>query len=329
MGGKVWKIRKMIFLFGFILFLIPTLSLAQQYPTRPISYLVNRAPGGTQDLASRALTKAAEKFLGQPFIISNNGGGGGSVGMGILTKERPDGYRLAGHSTTALISIPQMRKVPYKLEDFVPIVRFGVPQNGICVKSDSPWKTLKEFMEYAKKNPEKATYSTGGAGTSYHLAMEYIAQHDGIKWTHIPFPGSMPALTALLGGHVPIQSGSTEFIPYVKAGSLRLLAVQGEERMKKFPDVPTMKELGYDYVSDVIFMVSAPKGIPPLILKKLEEAFRRATQNPEFIQIMDKIDIDISYRDSAQTKKFLEEAYPRLGHMIKALNLPTEMDTNK
>lgn len=318
--------KKTIFLFGVLLFLIPSLSLAQQYPTKPISYLVNRAPGGTQDLASRALVKAAEKFLGQPFIISNNGGGGGSVAMGILAKERPDGYHLAGHSTTALISIPQMRKTPYKLEDFVPICRFGVPQNGICVKSDSTWKTLKEFVDYAKSNPGKVNYSTGGAGTSYHLAMEYIAKQEGIKWTHVPFPGSMPALTALLGGHVPIQSGSTEFIPYVQAGTLRLLAVQGEERMKKFPNVPTMRELGYDYVSDVIFMISAPKGIPPLILKKLEEAFRKATEDPEFIQVMDKIDIDVSYRNSAETKKFLEEAYPRLGHMIKELKLPTEMD---
>jgi tripartite-type tricarboxylate transporter receptor subunit TctC len=320
MKRKGWKI---ISLSG-ILFLIPILSSAQSYPTKPINVLVGFAPGGTMDISTRVLASKAEKFLGQPFIISNNGGGGGSVALGIVAKERPDGYYLAGCTSTGLIRIPQFRPVPYKLEDFVPIMHFGAPQTGLVVKADSPWKTLKELVEYAKKNPGKVSYSSTGVGSPMHLAMEYVAKQEGIQWTHVPYPGSTPALTALMGGHVTAQSGSTEWIPQVKAGEVRLLATHGEKRMKIFPDVPTFLELGYDFINETVFMVAAPKGTPSPIVKKLEEALHKAIDDPEFIQMMERMEIEITYRNSEDTKKYLEEAYSRLGKMIIELKIPKE-----
>jgi tripartite-type tricarboxylate transporter receptor subunit TctC len=320
MKRKGWEI---IFLSG-IIFLIPILSSAQPYPTKPINILVGFAPGGTMDISTRVLSSKAEKFLGQPFLISNNGGGGGSVALGIVAKERSDGYYLAGCTSTGLIRIPQFRPVPYKLEDFVPIMHFGAPQTGVVVKADSPFRTFKDLVEYAKKNPGKVTYSSTGVGSPMHLAMEYVAKQEGIQWTHVPYPGSTPALTALMGGHVTAQSGSTEWIPQIRAGEVRLLATHGEKRMKIFPDVPTFRELGYDFINETVFMVAAPKGTPSPIVKRLEEAFHKAMDDPEFIQVMEKMEIEITYRNSEDTKKYLEEAYARLGKMIIELKIPKE-----
>ena len=320
MKRKGWRI---IFLSG-IIFLIPMLCSAQSYPTKSINILVGFAPGGTMDVSTRVLASKAEKFLGQPFLISNNGGGGGSVALGIVAKERPDGYYLAGCTSTGLIRIPQFRPVPYKLEDFVSIMHFGAPQTGVVVKADSPFKTFKDLVEYAKKNPGKVTYSSTGVGSPMHLAMEYVAKQEGIQWTHVPYPGSTPALTALMGGHVTAQSGSTEWIPQIRAGEVRLLATHGEKRMKIFPDVPTFRELGYDFINETVFMVAAPKGTPSPIVKKLEEAFHKAMDDPEFIQVMERMEIEITYRNSEDTKKYLEEAYARLGKMIIELKIPKE-----
>ena len=315
-----WEV---VFLSAILLF-IPILSFGQPYPTKAVNILVGFAPGGTMDISTRILASKAEKFVGQPFLISNNGGGGGSVELGIVAKERPDGYYLAGCTSTGLIRIPQFRTVPYQLEDFVPIMDFGAPQTGLVVKADSPFKTFKDLIEYARKNPGKVTYSSTGVGSPMHLAMEYVGKQEGIQWTHVPYPGSTPALTALLGGHVTAQSGSTEWIPQIKAGAVRLLGTHGEKRMKLFSDVPTFRELGYDFINETVFMVAAPKGTPSPIVKRLEEAFHKAMDDPEFIQTMDKMEIEVTYRNSEDTKRYLEEAYARLGKMILELKLPKE-----
>jgi tripartite-type tricarboxylate transporter receptor subunit TctC len=304
-------------------------SAEQAYPNKPINVLVGFSAGGTMDVSERVLASKAEKYLGQPFVISNNGGGGGTVAIGIVARQKPDGYNLVGCTSTGLVRVPQFRSVPYKLNDIVPIMHFGAPQTGIVVKADSPWKTLKEFIDYAKKNPGKVTYSTTGVGSPMHLSMEYIAKQEGIKWTHVPYPGSTPALTALLGGHVTAQVGATEWVPFVKDGKVRLLATHGEKRMKTFPQVPTLRELGYEFVNETVFMFGAPKGTPPEIIKKLDDAFRKAMDDPEFVDTMAKMEIEIGYRNSADTKTYLEDAYKRIGKMIVDLKIPKESDQKK
>jgi putative tricarboxylic transport membrane protein len=318
------KMGKTMLLCGLLFLWMPALLSAQEYPTKPINILVTFAPGGSADPSMRLLAGKAEKFLGQPLLITNNGGGGGSVAMAITANEKPDGYHLAGCSSTALIRIPQFRTVPYTYHDFVPIMHFGAPPSGLVVKADSPWKTMKEFVDYAKKNPGKVTYSSMGIGSPMHLAMEYVAKQEGIQWTHVPFPGSGPAFLALLGGHVTAQSGSSESYSHVKAGTVRLLAIHHEKRFKSFPDVPTFRELGYDFINESVFMFAAPKGTPQSVVNKLDEAFRKGMEDPEFIETMEKMEIVVSYRNSEALTKYLEEAYVRLGKMIQELKLPKE-----
>lgn len=322
---KAYKMKKIVFWVG-LLFLIPTLPFAQEYPTKPINMLVALAPGGIVDSSIRVLASKAEKFLGQPFIISNNGGGGGSVAFGILAREKPDGYHLVGSPNSPLVRIPHLRSVPYRIEDFIPIMHFGTSEAGLVVRADSPWKTLKEFVEYARKNPWKVTLAIPGTGTPQHIAMEYIGKKEGIQWTMVPYSGGAPGITALLGGHVTAYSGSTVWVPHVKAGSLRLLSTNGERRMKAFPEVPTLRQLGYDYSDEAIYMVTAPKGTPLSIVKKLDDAFRKAMDDPEFVRSMEKMEIEIYYRNHEDIKKHLEEAYHRFGKMIIDLKIPKESE---
>ena len=300
------------------------------YPAKPIDLLIGYAPGGIVDVSERFLAGKAEKFLGQPFVITNNGGGGSSVAVAITVTKPPDGYNISGCASTGLVRIPQFRTVPYKWDDLVPIMHFATPiLTSLVVRSESPYKTVKDLVDFAKKNPGKVTYSTTGVGSPMHMAMEYIAKQDGIKWTHVPYPGTMPAFMALLGGHVTAQAGASECVPYIKEGKIRLLATISERRIKSFPDVPTLRELGYDFFNETVFMFAAPKATPQHIVDKLDNAFRQAMADPDFAGTMAKLEMEPSYRNSADTKKYLEDAYVRIGRMIQELRIPKEPEQKK
>ncbi len=300
------------------------------FPTKPINLIVGYAAGGTNDIVQRFLATKAEKFLGQPIIVTNNGGGGSSVAFGIIAKAKPDGYNIVGAASSGLVRIPQFRKVPYTLDEFVPIMAFGTPAlTPIVVNSTSPWKTVKDLVDYARKNPGKLVYATTGVGSPQHLCMEFIAKQAGVTWTHLPFPGSMPATMALLGGHVSVCVAAGEVIPFVKEGKLRILANLSQKRLKSWPDVPTLREQGYDYFNDSIFMFAAPKGTPRPVVEKLQEAFHKAMEEPGFSDIMARIEFEPDYMNSADTSKALQEAYVRIGKIIRDLKIPREDEQKK
>jgi tripartite-type tricarboxylate transporter receptor subunit TctC len=302
----------------------------EAYPTKPINLLIGYAPGGVVDISERFMAEKAEKILGQPFVITNNGGGGSSVAYGIVAKKAPDGYNIVGGASTGLVRIPQFRTTPYSMDDFIPIMHFATPAlTPIVVKSESPWKSFKELVEFAKKNPGKITYSTTGVGSPMHLAMEYVGKQEGIQWTHVPYPGAMPAFTALLGGHVMVNVGAGESIPYIKDGSVRILGNLSEKRVKNWPNVPTLIEQGYDFFNESVFMFAAPKGTPQPVIQKLQDAFRKAMDDPEFPGMLTKVEFDASYRGTADTRKYLEDAYARIGKMIHDLKIPKEEEQKK
>lgn len=319
-----WNTRKIGLLF-LCLLLMPAVLFAQAFPTKPINILVTFRAGGATDSFARLLAKPAEKLLGQSIVVSNNDGGGGSVGAGIGAKQKPDGYHLVATATTVITLNPQLMKLSYTYKDFTPIMQFAEPIGGIFVRADSPWKTLKEFVEYAKKNPGQVTYSTQGTGTSPHIAMENIALKEGIQWTHVPNPD---ANSMLLGGHVTAIAFSIAGFPFVKEGKFRLLAIRGQKRAKGFPEVPTVHELGYEVGELSTYFIVGPKGVPQPIVKKLDQAFHKAAETPEFLQFCDKMDVLPIQRNSEELGKYLEESNARLGKLIIDLKIPREGQKN-
>lgn len=321
-----WMVNGGILLGGLLaLLLVPHLTYGQEFPTKPINIIVNFPPGGSVDSTTRALISKAEKYLGQPFVVLNKAGGGGTVGLGIAAKEKPDGYHLVSCSSAGITWHPQLRDLPYHYQDLVPIVTFGVSHNGIVVRSDAPWKTLNDLLEYSRKNPEKVSFSSPGTQSHVTVTTKYFAKHQGIQWTYVSFPGAVPALTALIGGHVDFFSGATDWAPHVRAGTLRILATFTDKRMKRFPDAPTFQEMGYNlqHVSSP-YLVAAPKGTPLPIVKKLESAFQKAMEDEEFVRVLENLEMEPTFLNSEETTKFIEECYEQYGKEIIELNIPRQ-----
>ncbi len=324
MKTRTSRLSAMVLLWGVLLMCVPGLIWAQQYPTKPVNVIVTFAPGGTLDVSARILAAKAEKFLGQPLIISNVGGGAGSVALGQVAKKAPDGYTITACTSTGIIRIPQLRAVPYEPSDFIPIMHYAAVESGVVVKADSQFKTFKDLVEYARKNPGKVTYATSGTGSPMHMAMEFVAEKEKIQWIHVPYAGGAPGLAAVLGGHVTAMSDSTEWLPHVQEGSLRLLVSHGEKRMKSFPNVPTLRDLGYDFINETVFMFAAPKGTPMAMIDKLDDSLHKGMDDPEFVKTIASIEFAVSYRNSKDTQAYLDDAYNRFAEMIKKLGIKKE-----
>jgi tripartite-type tricarboxylate transporter receptor subunit TctC len=299
------------------------------YPERPITLLVGFAPGGSMDLSARSLAKAVEKVLGQPVVIENRPGGTGTVALASLLAQNNDGYTLCATPSSVLIRVPQMQKVPFKpLKSFRPIIGFAEPPLGIVVRNDAPWKTLKGLVADSLSRPGKIKYATTGMGSTTNAAVEEITVKGKARMIHVPFKGGTEALTALLGGHVEFGSLTSEFIPSVKAGQTRLLATMGDKRSSKFSDVPTLKELGYDFVNDAVFGIVCPSGLSPDIVKQLEAAFAGAAKNKQHLTILDNLDLIPLYYDGKQFEDFLKLNWKKINTHLIATGLIKETATS-
>ncbi|MEK7436619.1 MAG: tripartite tricarboxylate transporter substrate binding protein [Pseudomonadota bacterium] len=295
---------------------------ADPYPVRPIQVIIPFPPGGVADLVARPLAAAMEKELKQPVVIVNKTGAGGAVGMQAQAVAKPDGYTLM----VALSSISVMPEVDalfgrppvYKLSDFTPIALLSSDPTVLVVSSNSPWKTLADFVADAKKRPGEIKYSSSGVYGTMHVAMEMFAHAAGIKLRHIPTGGGGPALNALLGGHVDALSGGPNVsIPQIRAGKVRVLASWGATRLAALPEVPTLMEQGYKDVEFYIWSgFFAPAATPEPIIKILREAAAKAVQAPEFKAAMQKMETPIAYKDSPEFRKFWDADAARL---IKAV----------
>ncbi|HYB19757.1 MAG TPA: tripartite tricarboxylate transporter substrate binding protein [Thermodesulfobacteriota bacterium] len=296
----------------------------EKYPAKPINFFIGYPAGGTTDVCARPLVMAASKLLGQPIVVLNKPGGGSAVAVASLRNEKPDGYTIGILPSGAVLS-QHMRKVPYdSAKDFTPIMQYAVYLYGLVVRADSSWKTFKEFIDYAKANPGKVRYSTAGPGTPQHLVMERLALKEKIKWTHIPFQGGGPAITALLGGHVEASSQTTEWKPHVESGRLRLLAVYGEKRMADFPNVPTLLDLGYDINAASLISIVGPKGLSPQIVATLHGAFKKAMEDPDFLNVSKQMDQPPLYRGPEDLARYLAKMNEEVGGLIKNLGLREE-----
>jgi tripartite-type tricarboxylate transporter receptor subunit TctC len=308
-----------------LIFSIPIFSFAQTYPTKPIHMIITFPPGGTVDPTTRALVEGVKKFLDQPIIIDNRAGGGGTVGLAEAAKEEPDGYHIVSFVVSGLTRVPHLRPLPYKLEDIVPIMQFAQVPSGVAVQANSPWKTFKELVDYARKNPRKLKFSTQGVGIPQDISMQLIARKEKVSWILVPYKGTAPAIAALLGGHVDFACVSTDFTPHVRAGKLRGLAILDQRRLDDFPDIPTFGELGYDfldeYITDVGFFIGAPKGTPLSVIEKLDDVFHKGMEDPMFLQAMKNLQLRPFYRGHKELPAYLKKMSDEFAQLVKELDL--------
>ena len=296
----------------------------EKFPVKPITFLIGFPPGGIADIGVRPLLTAASRTLGQPIVVMHKPGAASAIAMSILKNEKPDGYSLGILSTGAVLS-QHLRKVAYdSAKDFTPIIQYAVYEYGLVVPPDSPWKTFREFIEYAKKNPGKIRYSTGGLGMSAHLVMERLAMKEKIKWVHIPFEGAVQAVPALIGGHVEACAETTVWKKHVESGRLKLLVGFGEKRMVDFPEVPTLLDLDYKIVAHSLGCIVGPKGMPPRTVEALHEAFKQAMDDPDFIKVSRQVDQPPLYRGPQELQRHLVEMNEDVESLVRGLGLRKE-----
>ena len=295
---------------------------AVEFPTKPVSLICPWPPGGSTDVMMRALAEASTKPLGQPIVVENKPGGSGTIGPATLAATaKPDGYTIAQIPIT-VFRLPFMQKVTWDpLKDFSYIIHATGYVFGVVVKADSPWKTWQEFVAHAKANPGKVTYGSPGAGTTLHITMEMIAKRDGIRWTQVPFKGSAETIPAVLGGHVMAVADSTSWGSQVDAGNLRLLVTWGNQRTKKWPNVPTLKELGYGIVSNSPFGFAGPKGMDPKVVKTLHDAFKKGLEDPGFLKTLEKLDMEPFYLNTADYEKYVRQQVAEAKEQVETLGL--------
>lgn len=288
----------LVFAFGFN-------AAAGDYPTKPVKLLIPFGAGGAADLMGRALASGAKPALGQPIVAVNRPGAGGGIMYSALKASRPDGYTVGWNSTSILTST-NIGNVPFKYTAFDNICRIGYTGMPIAVRADAPWKNFKEFIAYAKNNPGKIKIGNAGTGSGTHLTAVLIEKELGIKVVHVPLGGKR-RVPSLLGGEVEaICVPVPEVAPQVKAGKARILAMTTPERDPSYPDIPTIKEMGYPVAIELFRGISVPKGTPGDAIKKLEAAFKKGSESDIFKKIAKQKGFKISYMGRSEFEAYLK-----------------------
>jgi len=298
-------------------------ALAQPgFPSRPIRMLIPWAPGGTTDVQMRTLCEAASRRLGQTVVPENKPGAGGILGAQALLNEKPDGYALAQMPISVFRYPAMAQRPPFDpVADFTYVVHLTGYLFGVVVRAEAPWKTFDEFLDHAKRSPGKVNYGTPGAGTSLHITMEQIAEKRGIEWTQVPFRGLAENMQALLGGQIDAVADSSGWSQLVLDGKLRLLVTWTEARAKRFPDVPTLREVGIDIVSASPYGIAGPKGMDPGVVRALHDAFRDALHDPAHLAVLDRYDMPVMHKNSADYTAFAKQQAVEEAAMVRKLGL--------
>jgi tripartite-type tricarboxylate transporter receptor subunit TctC len=295
---------------------------AQSFPSRPITLYCAFPAGGPTDQVFRAFAEVASKTLKQSVVVENKPGAGGTLAALAMRNARPDGHTLA-QMPMGMFRIPHMQKTQTfdPIKDFTYVINLTGYTFGLVLPADSPIKSIKDLVEYAKANPGQFTYGSTGIGTSPHLAVEEFASRAGIKLNHVPFKGSADLMQGVVGGHVMSASDSTGWAPYIDSGRLRLLATYGSKRTKRWPDVPTLNELGYETVSDSPFGLGGPRDLDPKALQILHDAFRQATEDPNVLKMLERYDQPVVYMSSAEYTDWAIKTYQAEAATIERLGM--------
>ena len=307
------------------LFLLLSLSLvfsyaqAQDYPTKPIEVIVGYPPGGGTDMIARAVADVAHKYVGQPLVVVNKPGATGTIAAQSVASAKPDGYMLLVAGGSETVSVPHFKKLPYDaIHDFVPVIRFMIERVGFYVRTDSPWKTMQEFMADAKQNPEKYTYATSGIGGLHHSTMLVTEKRTGIHLRHVPHKGGAETLAALAGNHVNVAMASpNEAYALVQGGRIRPLANVSLTRSPVEPNTPTLRELGYDvYIENQKGFVF-PKNTPKPIIQKLHDSLKKVFDDSQFKASAQKLQVELAYLNGEDFQKSLKTMFDQVGASLK------------
>lgn len=294
---------------------------AQSYPARPVRYLVPFPAGGSPDMVARILSERLNRLWGQPVVVENRSGAGGTVAAAVAAKATPDGYTLFQCNIASnAIAYSLYAKLPYHpLRDFAPISRIGTTPSALVVHPSMPAGSIAEFISYAKSNPGKVSYGSSGAGSSPHLAMELLQSMAKIKLVHIAYKGAAPAIADLLGGQIPVGIANVPaLLPLVQPARLRALAVTGAQRFAQWPSVPTMAESGmpgYDVTS--WYGVCAPAGTPRPVIDKVNAGLSAVLLAPDVQQRMNEMVIDAAPTSPEAFAAFIRAETDRWAKVVK------------
>lgn len=298
----------------------------QRFPTRPITLWLPWPAGGATDLTFRVLAEAASRQLGQKVVIENRGGAAGTLAMPVLQQAQPDGYTLAQMPQTVLRA-PWTRKVLWDpIRDTTPIIQLSGVTFGIVVPAASEFRSLDDLFNYARAHPGRLSIATNGAGSTPHVVIDELFGKRDLRYIHVPYKGTAEQMIAVASGQVMVGVNSNGFAPFVDSGQLRLLVTFGEQRTKRWPTVPTLRDLGYDIVAASPYGLAGPAGLSPAVVKVLHDAFRAAMQDPAFVAELTRYDQEPAYLGPEDYARALRTAYAHERLVVERLGLAQHGD---
>ncbi len=310
---------------GVVLALGPALAAGQTYPTRPVTIVSPLATGGGADLFLRALAKEMQPLMGQPVLVESRAGGGGLIAGGYIARAKPDGYAIGDLQSPQVIPdvYAAIRKPPYAAEDLKFVVRVYYLPSALVSRADPPWRNMRDFVKYVQDNPGKINFAqTAGEGSPLHLLALAIFQKNRMQLVQIPFKGAGDGILALLGGHVdagfPLSIAGVQ--GHVEAGRMSILAVDSAQRMSSLPDIPTLKELGFDpEMAPNYHVFIVPKGTPEPVVKKIHDSVKAALETPAIKEFARRNVVALYYGSENDILKELEKNRKEIAPLIDDL----------
>jgi len=318
---RLTRVLVSVVILGLVALVFGQVVAAAGFPEKPITYMICFDPGGESDITARLQQKYLEDALKAKVVITYKVGGGGAVGWSELVRSKPDGYTIAGDNLPHTILQPMQRgDAGYTTEQLKRVYCFESTPCALVVKNDSPFKTLADFIAFAKKNPGAVTLGGSGSWTANHLGTIELEKAAGVKLTYIPFTGSGSATPALLGGHVTGLMTYTTMAAQ-QLDKFRILAVAAPKRSAVFPDAPTFRELGYDIVEGAYRGVSVPPNTPENVVKIIADAFEKVNRNPEFAKKMAELAFDLEFMGPAEYTKFIHTRKAYYMDLLKDMDI--------
>lgn len=328
-GGNMSRLKSLKKLAMAALYFVTASGLAltasaapANYPKGPVTFIVCYSAGGGSDAGARILANAAEKYIGKPLVVQNKPGAGGGIGWASLVNSKPDGQTISLINIPSMIFLPLQNRANYTLEQIVPVIQLVDDPALLMVRKSGKFKDYADFIEQVKANPGKITLATCGVGTDIHIITEIMNEELGVKLNPVHFPGTVDAVTSVIGGHSDVViSKVSESISALEADQTFLLATFTDERMPEYPDVPTMKELGLNLSHSSSRGVAVPKGTPQDVIDFLHDCLKKATEEPDYIARMNSAGLAVKYRSGLEFGEFYMNQYTMFKPVFERLGL--------